>query len=298
MPAARAAAVAAAAFSRLCASGDARLGGERVVTRRTRHAARRRARRRTRAARRRRRRRTAARRSAASRRCSARRSPCRSRWSGSRFRSTAISGVERVDVLELERRELAHDPRVGRDGADERGQRTADVARDLDGPRPPSGRRRRAARSSSSCRSSRSRRGSGSSSRRAPSSISLQTGTPRDSRLGPRAPSRPELPGSSRRDRSPVAASPPRLRGGFRHRARGASPRRAPRRGRNRRPRRPRPSSASDAAIPGARETDDEDAPAGELAHLTKAGRTAGSRGRRARSPMRRRSRRRSRSAP
>ena len=40
--------------------------------------------------------------------------PWRSRWSGSRFRSTAIAAVKRVDVLELERRELADDPRVGR----------------------------------------------------------------------------------------------------------------------------------------------------------------------------------------
>ena len=53
-----------------------------------------------------------ARRSAASRRGSPRTCSWRSRWSGSRLSSTATSQRELVDVLELERRELADDPVV------------------------------------------------------------------------------------------------------------------------------------------------------------------------------------------
>ena len=41
---------------------------------------------------------------------------------------------ERVDVLELEARELAHDPRVRRRGEGDVGERAADVAGNLDGP--------------------------------------------------------------------------------------------------------------------------------------------------------------------
>ena len=42
---------------------------------------------------------------------------------------------QRLDVLELERRQLAHDPRVRGRHADQRRQRAADVPRDLDGHR-------------------------------------------------------------------------------------------------------------------------------------------------------------------
>ncbi len=59
--------------------------------------------------------------------------PWRSRWSGSRLVRTATAGAQRLDVLELEGGELAHDPRAVVDGADERRQRPADVPRDLDG---------------------------------------------------------------------------------------------------------------------------------------------------------------------
>jgi hypothetical protein len=41
--------------------------------------------------------------------------------------------LERLDVLELKRGELADDPRIVADGADERGQRHPDVPGDLDG---------------------------------------------------------------------------------------------------------------------------------------------------------------------
>ena len=63
--------------------------------------------------------------------------------------------LQRVNVLQLERRELADDPRVRRRGADERRERAADVSGHLDIPAAQRGRRRRGAPSWSSCRSSR-----------------------------------------------------------------------------------------------------------------------------------------------
>src|SRR5207244_9614057 len=42
-------------------------------------------------------------------------------------------GPQRLDVLELEGRQLAHDPALGRHLAGERGQRAADVPGNLDG---------------------------------------------------------------------------------------------------------------------------------------------------------------------
>ena len=69
---------------------------------------------------------------------------------------------------------------------------------------------------------------------RAPSSSSSQTGMPRA-----RAPATngasPRTPGSSPPDRSPAAASPPRVRDGLRRLLRGAFPRRASRSSRSRR---------------------------------------------------------------
>ena len=44
-----------------------------------------------------------------------------------------MRGRSELDVLELKGRQLAHDPAVRVNRADERGQRAADVARDLDG---------------------------------------------------------------------------------------------------------------------------------------------------------------------
>ena len=86
--------------------------------------------------------------------------------------------TQRLDVFELERRELAHDPRLRRGRADEGRERTADVAGDLDG-RPAE---RKTAPSSSVVVvlpfvPVTPRIGFGRS--RAPSSISLHTGTER-----------------------------------------------------------------------------------------------------------------------
>ena len=133
IPAARAAAVAAAAFSRLCApriSGSAGSGSSAAnsmpVEARARAA-------RPAPAR--------ARRSAASRRGRPRTTPWRSRWSGSRLSSTATSQANSCDVLELERRQLADDPV----GLADRRERHADVARRPSRRDPPRGRSRRAA---------------------------------------------------------------------------------------------------------------------------------------------------------
>ena len=127
MPAARAAAVAAAAFSRLCAPGISGSAGSVVVGARTRRGARRRARRRSRAARRRRRRRSGSRRSAAWRRGTRSKLPCRSRWSGSRLSSTAIRGRKRStsSSWKLESSQTIHSS--AGDVADELAERGADV---------------------------------------------------------------------------------------------------------------------------------------------------------------------------
>ena len=77
---------------------------------------------------------------------------CRSRWSGSRLRARDAR-TQRVRVLELERRELADDPRIARRPPDERRQRPADVAGHLGAHGRPREASRRAARSSSSSRS-------------------------------------------------------------------------------------------------------------------------------------------------
>ena len=206
--------------------------------------------------------------------------------------------VEGLDVLELERRQLADDPGVRGHGSHERRQRTADVASDLD--RPPGGAKDRA----EELARRRLAVGSGDAQDRVrqqspaqldlapdgnltPSSFLDQRCLTRDPRalhdeidplwqcllLVSEMEFDTELPEPSGLDRVvPVEADDCRsyadehLRG----------------------------------CLPGTGEADDEDARSGELvgAHRVRRRRTGGSRGRRARTRPRRRSRTRSRSAP
>jgi hypothetical protein len=55
---------------------------------------------------------------------------------GLEIREDGDAWAQRLDVFELEGRELAHDPGVGLDGTDQRRQRATDVARDLHGHAP------------------------------------------------------------------------------------------------------------------------------------------------------------------
>ena len=98
---------------------------------------------------------------------------------GLEIEEDADARLERMHVLELERGELADDPRVVGDRADERRQRPADVAGDLDRPaRSAEDRAEELARGRLAVRprdaEDRVRRGAAQ-----PSSISLHTGIPR-----------------------------------------------------------------------------------------------------------------------
>ena len=204
--------------------------------------------------------------------------------------------MEDLHVVELEDADLADDPGVGLDAADERAERATDVSRD----------RNRASAGAQDLPEERRggrlpvRSGDGEDRVRQEPRAELELvpdgnaarASARDQRRVARDPglfTTRSIPCSS------VSSSPPRWTSTPSARSLPASsisfeskPTTVA----------PRMQERLRGSRSGPCETDDEDAPAGELAHITRAGRTAGSRGRRAQTRRRRRSRRRSRSAP